>query len=466
MLSLFADFFIAVFNLSKDPTARDNARLYLVMIAVLLVLGAFYDICTQVLYSFFKQKVTNLLDLVVTILNPVLTLALVVWPFQLEVYGVMLALLITTVISVGIAAWQARLASKEAMAIAHYERELLAQADQPVSQNPADTLVTSPASPPQSLWRRFAKYALLMYFFNFSTLLSDASYAILVFSDQLLTVALIRLSYSFIKQLLKVLLTPFQGVQTPLFSSIHAEGQPNRLQAAYSSLTKLQIFILLPSAIGAIVLSRNLVQLLFPSSKANAVLTYSNLDLAVWVTMLTILFTFTESMVSLPMVILQVYERYRLVVISRILPLLGGPAFDPGRLPALGRYRCRLYHGFDGGWFAVDRSLDGASNAGPALSASILLEGRQSFVGFWLATRGGHILLAGQLAGHVRRGSGGRCDFRSGLPVAGRLRPGRQKPPLEPETTPPQIYRQMALRLLPSQGRYKTDRATFSMISY
>ena len=324
-LALFADFFIAAFHLTAAAhQSQADGRLYLALIAVLLVLGAFYDICTQVLYSFFKQKVTNLLDIVVTVLNPLLTLGLIIWPFHLEVYGVMLALLITTVISVGIAGWQARLASKEAAAIAHYERELAQAGQPPISQN--QTVTSTPARPAERLWRRFLKYALLMYFFNFSTLLSDASYAILVFSDQLLTVALIRLSYSFIKQLLKMLLTPFQGVQTPLFASIHAEGQPSRLQAAYSSLTKLQIFILLPSAVGAIILSRNLVQLLFPSSKSNAVLTYAHLDLAVWVTVLTILFTFTESMISLPMVILQVYERYRLVVISRILPLLGGVA--------------------------------------------------------------------------------------------------------------------------------------------
>ena len=311
IVSLFTDSFIAVF-LPEVPPSR--GRLYIGLMFSLLILGALYDVCTQVLYSFFKQKVTNLLDIIVTVLNPLLTLGLIVWPFHLDVYGVILALLITTIISVGIAAWQAYLASREEAQLAHYERQQkTGQPAKPVSQAQRD-----------NLWKRFAKYSMLMYFFNLSTWFSDASYAILVFSNQLVTVAMIRLSYSFIKQLLKMLLTPFQGVQTPLFSSIHAEGDNNRLQAAYGSLTKLQIFILMPSAVGAIILARNLVQLLFPRTSQDAVLTFANLNQAVWVTILTVFFTFAESLFSIPMVILQVYERYKLVIIARILPVAGG----------------------------------------------------------------------------------------------------------------------------------------------
>ena len=69
--TVFADQVISLFHLG------DLGRLYLALIAVMLVLGAFYDICTQILYSFFKQKVTNLLDIVVTVLNPLLTIIFV-----------------------------------------------------------------------------------------------------------------------------------------------------------------------------------------------------------------------------------------------------------------------------------------------------------------------------------------------------------------------------------------------------
>jgi O-antigen/teichoic acid export membrane protein len=326
-----------------------QGRLYLGLVAVLLVLGGLYDICTQVLYSFFKQKATNLLDIVVTVLNPVLTLGLIVWPFQLEVYGVMLALLITTVISVGIAGWRALVASREAVEEAQRERDLaevkLAQAEtpdpihslgsdilEPAGQEPLDRSDPLPdprpasVGQPQTIWKRFTRYAALMYFFNISAWLYDSTFVILVFTyyNQFLTVTLIRLSYSFIKNLLKNLLAPFTGVQTPLFSRIHAEGKTEQLQDAYSLISKLQTLILVPSALGAMLLSKDLVQLLFLQQSKDANLNPSNLELAVWVTILTIFFTFLESLISLPMGVLQVYEKYRLVVLSRTLPLLGG----------------------------------------------------------------------------------------------------------------------------------------------
>ena len=103
--TIFANSAITLFQLGS------LGRLYLALISSLLVLGAIYDVCTAILYSFFKQKVTNLLDVVVTILNPLLTI-LFVW-LGWGVIGVMLALLLTTIISVGIAAWQALVAARE-----------------------------------------------------------------------------------------------------------------------------------------------------------------------------------------------------------------------------------------------------------------------------------------------------------------------------------------------------------------
>lgn len=303
VITAFAPAFIDWFNLGEQ------GRFYLALIAILLVLGALYDVFTQILYSFFKQKVTNLLDIVVNVLYPVLTLFLIVWPFQLQVYGVILALLATTIISVVIAGWQAWQASKEAIAEAHQE-----------------TVKTLDSAASRQLWQRVARYAGLMYFFNLSTWLYEPSFAILIFGffQAGATVALIKLSYNFIKQLLKTLLTPFVGVQVPLFSAIHAEGNNARLQDAYSSITRLQIFLLIPAATGAMLLSRNLTELLFLSDKADSVVTRANLDLASWASILTIFFTFGESLISVPVTILQVYEQYKLVILARLLPVVMG----------------------------------------------------------------------------------------------------------------------------------------------
>lgn len=379
--TVFADQVISLFRLGT------LGRLYLALICAMLVLGALYDICTQILYSFFKQKVTNLLDVVVTVLNPLLTI-LFVW-LQWNVLGVLLALFLTTVISVIIAAWQAIVAAREASQ--HHEFEpirksasktsavlVAAQPEPPGSPGASLPLLettneielekiqiqaaavdrafktrsvrSTPIMPPaadggsnlnldtpkierksrEGLRQRFTRYAALMYFFNVSAWFYDVTFAITVFTffggqPGVVAVALIKLIYGFIKQLLKTLLTPFNGVQTPLFSSIHAEGRDKALQTAYASLSKLQIFMLLPSGLGIIILARNLMYLLFQRSSHDAVLTSDLLSQAAWATILTVVFTFTEAIISLPMIVLMVYEKYKLVILARCIPFLTAP---------------------------------------------------------------------------------------------------------------------------------------------
>lgn len=109
-LWFFADSIIAGQKLGTN----DQGHVLLAMIAALLILGAIYDICTQFLYSFFKQKITNLLDITVAVVKPVLTVLFVYLGWG--VVGVMFALLLTTILSVGIALQQAWKASREAQA--------------------------------------------------------------------------------------------------------------------------------------------------------------------------------------------------------------------------------------------------------------------------------------------------------------------------------------------------------------
>ncbi len=373
---IFADPLIELFRLGE------LGRLYLALICIMLVLGAIYDICTQILFSFFKQKVTNLLDVVVTVLNPLLTI-LFVW-LKWNILGVMLALLLTTVISVAIAAWQAIRAAREAasthepMQTAPVKAQIVLAAQPEPPGAPGDSVAlletaseiqlekiqaqkveTNPVpqtrslTPPkinqdaadggsnqpvsvtisthQGLWPRFVRYAALMYFFNVSAWFYDVPFAITIFTffavghPGLVVVALIRLIYGFIKTLLKTLLTPFNGVQTPLFSSLHAEGRDKALQTAYASLSKLQLFMLVPSGLGIIILARNLMDLLFARKSPDAVLTGDLLSQAAWATVLTVAFTFVEAIISLPMIVLMVYEKYRLVILSRCIPFLTAP---------------------------------------------------------------------------------------------------------------------------------------------
>ena len=102
-LVIFPGFFIAQLHLgAADRVLRprgsvDAGPLLLGVAAVLLVLGAASDVSIQVLYAYFRQKMTNALDVLNTLI-PGLR-ALLVLP-ALGVFGALLGLLIGTAVSV------------------------------------------------------------------------------------------------------------------------------------------------------------------------------------------------------------------------------------------------------------------------------------------------------------------------------------------------------------------------------
>ncbi|MEI7555906.1 hypothetical protein [Candidatus Chlorohelix sp.] len=313
VLSLFFGIFADTVTHWLDLT--QYARVYLSLILLLLVLGAFYDIATQILYSFFKQKVTNILDITVTIVNTSLTLIFIL-VFKWEVFGVIVALLLTTIVSVVIATWQAWTASQEAREIG--KKSVVSGGGISEEQNLAEKV---------KLRWRFIKYSTLMYFLNVSYSLSDYSFAVvvLVYFREAVAATIVRIAYTFIRTLLKNLMTPLNGVQMPLFSSIYAEERHKDLQVAYATLTRIQIFLLVPSALGFIVLARNLLQLLMLRQSGEAVLTPDMLTPATWSVIITVIMTFGESLLAIPSIVLMVYEKYRIVIFTQLLPYFTGP---------------------------------------------------------------------------------------------------------------------------------------------
>ncbi len=93
-LALAPSYWITQFHLGA------NGGLILVLISFLLVLGALSDISIQFLYTHFRQRATNSLDVMVAVVRPSLTAAFVLIGWG--VAGALLALLIATVLSVAI----------------------------------------------------------------------------------------------------------------------------------------------------------------------------------------------------------------------------------------------------------------------------------------------------------------------------------------------------------------------------
>ncbi|HUS16114.1 MAG TPA: hypothetical protein VM536_14040, partial [Chloroflexia bacterium] len=322
-LLLFPDFFITQLKLTTEQArllpgagrGLDAGPLLLGIVAIMLMLGAASDVSVQVLYAYFRQKMTNVLEVLNSLLIPGLQALLVV---PLSVFGALIALLIGTAISVAL--------SLRLMFHALGQERL--GMSKPVPR-PAP-VAGAPA--PRSIWRRFTAYSAMQYAMILTTALYDQSFVVLTLGliianrEQLaVEVALIGLAFKFVRQLLQALVVPLTGVQTPLFSRLYAEGRIEGLRTAYASLTRFLILVLLPAGAGLILMSRNLLVLLYLQPGADAVLSPARLDAAVAACAILTVGLFGESMISVALNVLMVYEDYRAVLLARTVALLSVP---------------------------------------------------------------------------------------------------------------------------------------------
>ncbi|HEY0070013.1 MAG TPA: oligosaccharide flippase family protein [Chloroflexia bacterium] len=305
-LAVAPDFWITQFNLGEQ------GGFFLLMIGVLLVLGALSDISIQLLYTHFRQKVTNSLDVIASVVFPVLS--------SLFVYigwgavGMMLALLITTVISVALSVWQAWL--------------MMAALDPEPHPKAAD--VKRPST--RSLRDRMIGFAGLNYLINWTVNLYDLPFFTILLtlivldeSTRLVQIAILGLAFRFTRQFLRALVVPLTGVQTPLFARLYAEGRMDGLRTAYATLTKFLILALLPAGVGLILSARNLLTIMFVQVGEDAVLTQPKLPDAVACTAILTIGLFGEAIISVVLNVLMVHEDYGAVITARLVALASIP---------------------------------------------------------------------------------------------------------------------------------------------
>jgi O-antigen/teichoic acid export membrane protein len=305
-LAAFPQYWIEQFSLGPQ------GGWLLVLIGVLLVLGAASDISIQLLYTHFRQKATNALDVLAAVVRPTLTASFVL--LGLNVFGALLALLITTMLSVSISVWLA-------------VRLLRSMPDEPVARAAE---VRRPST--RSLRDRVISYAALNYLINWSVYLYDLDFIVLAITVLVLAptpraveVAVVSLAYKFTKEFLRALVVPLTGVQTPLFARLFAEGRIEGLRTAYATITKVLILGLLPAAVGLIVTSRNLLQVLYGQKGGDAVLNPETATTVIACTAILTIGLFGEAMISVALNVLMVYEEYRAVIIARMVSLVSIP---------------------------------------------------------------------------------------------------------------------------------------------
>ena len=116
-----------------------------------------------------------------------------------------------------------------------------------------------------------------------------------------------------VRMVLAYLYTPMVGVQVPLFTRVR-QGEGGTLLGAYQSLVRLQVLLLVPGGVGLLLLARAVFALINPA--------YVDAVPLVWVLVPCL---FLESLLSTAHNALIVYERLRVIVISRLLTLICVP---------------------------------------------------------------------------------------------------------------------------------------------
>ena len=303
-----------------DGLPAETGPVLLGMLALMLVLGAISDLSIQVLFAYFRQRLTNMLDVVNAVVMPALRVGFVLaagTAVSARVLGALLALLLGTLFAVilSVGAMVRALRQEQALAIRTASDAQLAR-----------------LPPKRTFWRRFGTYSGIMYLLNFSVYLYSQPFAVVVIplllADSLqakLAIAGLGVAYSQVQRLLAALMTPMVGVQTPLFARLHAENRLDGLRTAYTMLSKALILGLVPAGVGMMVLGRNVIILLLLQSGGDAVVTVNTLPPITLALAVLVVGLFGESLISIALTVLLVFERYGPVLASRAAALVSVP---------------------------------------------------------------------------------------------------------------------------------------------
>lgn len=278
---------------------HDHAWLLIFAIIALLFLGVCYDMLMAYLNSFFKQRAWNSIALAAGLLPQALSAGAILLGW--DILGVLIAMVVAPAIAVALAAWQ----------VARLWRDLAHQHpdDAPLTGAEIARLISRPWQIGAWLPPGFIRYSGVSFLMTMTDYVASASFAVFLAND-IGDVALLWAGASVVRMILSYLYTPMVGVQVPLFTRVRA-GEGGTLLGAYQSLIRLQALLLIPGGVGLVLLAGPVLAVLSPNYIAAAPL--------VWVLVPSL---FLESLLTTAHNALIVYERLRIIVISRLLTLL------------------------------------------------------------------------------------------------------------------------------------------------
>jgi O-antigen/teichoic acid export membrane protein len=275
----------------------ESGWLIMLTILIMLFLGICYDMLMAYLNSFFKQRAWNSVALAAGLLPPLLSATAILIsrltpdPDRSAIIGVLIAMFVAPAIAVALAAWNVyRL----------WKSDIGSWSD--------DGPTVLNLSFADALPSGFVRYCAVSYLMTLTDFLASKSFAVFLAND-ISDVALLWAGASVVGMVLGYLYTPMVGVQVPLFTRVRA-GEGGTLLGAYQSLARLQALLLIPGAVGLILLARPVLTVLTPQ--------YVDAASLVWALVPCL---FLESMLTTAHNALIVYEKLRVIVISRLLTL-------------------------------------------------------------------------------------------------------------------------------------------------
>ncbi len=260
-------------------------------VLALLFFGVCYDMLMAYLSSFFKQRAWNSVDLAAKVMPQLLIVAAILSGW--DILGVLGAMVLAPAIAVSLAAWQVR----------RLRRELAAAQPERLTVD----------APPLRAWRNwlptgFVRYSAVSFLMTATDLIASVNFAIFLAGD-LGDVAVLWAGSSLVAMALGYLYTPMVGVQVPLFARVR-QGEGGTLNGAYQSLVRLQLLLLVPGAVGLMLLADPALLVVGPQ--------YREATAIVWVLVPCL---FMECLLTTAHNALIVYERLPIIVASRLITL-------------------------------------------------------------------------------------------------------------------------------------------------
>lgn len=283
-VNLFAGWFLSAFDLG---TAN---LVWIRIVTVIFAVEVFREIASRVLASYFRQKLTNAVEMITLAAHPLLAALALGYGFGIS--GALAAMAAVSLLG-GMLLWLGA------------ARVILRTPER------------APVTDPHETSRAMMPHAGTIYFLLVTKYFAELSFVVFLLAwagmDKA-AIARFAIAYKIVGMIMNLLAIPLQSVQVPLMARMDAAERPEGFAQAYTLLLKYLIFVLGPGACLMVLVAPEMVTLLYGDA-------YGGTESLIRI--LVPLFAL-ETLLSLSSNVLMIKGNYREMMGLRWASLLGG----------------------------------------------------------------------------------------------------------------------------------------------